>query len=90
MLFNYANNFWHKSKSSISDICYAKMHVACVGRIHFYDTKLRNEDREVRCRICHPVGTFICHIDDLDVSDSFTVARRSLGPWHSPLASGVL
>lgn len=58
--------------------------------MHFYDKELRNEDREVGCRICPPVGTLICHIDDLDVSDSITVARVSLGPWHSPLASGVL
>lgn len=44
----------------------------------------------MECRIRGPVGTFMCHIDDLDVSDSITVARASLGPWHSPLASGVL
>lgn len=58
--------------------------------MHFHDTELRNEDREVERRICQPVGTFTCHIDDLDVSDSITVACASLGPWHSPLASGVL
>lgn len=58
--------------------------------MHFYYSRLRTEDREVACRKCQPVGTFICHIDDLDVSDSITVARASLGPWHSPLASDVL
>lgn len=41
-------------------------------------------------RICQPVGTFVCHIDDLDISDRITVARMSLGPGHSPLASSVL
>lgn len=54
----------------------------------FYE--LRIEDREVECGKCQPLGTFICHIDDLDVSDSITVARITLGPWHSPLASDVL
>lgn len=58
--------------------------------MHFYDIQLRNEDREVERRICQPISTFICHIDDLDVSDSITVARKSLGPWHTPLASSVL
>lgn len=33
----------------------------------------------MECRKCQPVGTFICHIDDLDVSDSITVARASPG-----------
>lgn len=60
------------------------------GHMHFYCSRLRTEDREVARRKCQPVGTFICHIDDLDVSDSITVARASLGPWHSPLASDVL
>lgn len=46
--------------------------------------------REVDCRISQPVGTFICHINDLDISDSITVAPKSLGPWQSPLASRVL
>lgn len=32
----------------------------------------------------------MCHIDDLDVADSITVARTSLGLWCSPLASDVL
>lgn len=91
ILCNYLNNFWHKSKQL------HLRHILCwggccliTGHIHFYDTELGNEDREVECRICQPVGTFICHIDDLDVSDSITVARTSLGPWHSPLAGGVL
>lgn len=56
-------------------------------RVHAF---LLNEKREVECRICQPAGTFICHIDDLDISDSITVAPMSLGPWHSPLASSVL
>ncbi len=45
----------------------------------------------MECRICQPVGTFICHIDDLDVSDSITVARNVSGAlaqsigWWCPL-----
>lgn len=45
---------------------------------------------EVDCRISQPFSNFICHIDDLDVSDRITVPSVSLGPWHSPLASRVL
>lgn len=61
-----------------------------MGHIHLYDAKLRNEDGEAESGMCLPVGTFICHIHDLDISDSITVACMSLGSWHSPLATGVL
>lgn len=71
-----------------NSLAYAALSYPIKGRVHFYDA--RNKDGEVECRIFQPVGSFICHVDDLDVSDSITVARASLGPWHSPLASSVL
>lgn len=54
------------------------------------ESSLTNRDGEVDCRISKPFGVVICHIDDLDISDSITVSPVSLGLWHSPLASRVL
>lgn len=75
MLHNHLIISGINPKDCTSAMGCAATHAALIaGRMCSYGAEFRNEDREVERRIGRPVGTFMCHIDDLDVSDSITVA----------------